>query len=244
MARCGVTWNLAYNTPGYKGRHEEAWDYLFALQPELAFVQECMPPADDGGEQIVWKPAFTGGWGSAIVAESLRLMPLDISGYRWLENYEGWVVTAELSEEQNYVVVSVHTSWRPADPDLVADLDALRFPLQGRKGVWPVYLIFDDLRALLESRTFIVGGDLNADPVMDDRPRFVGGNREFFDGLERNGFVNLAAGSGPTHRGYKLDYVFGSRDLSPSGRSSRVDEKAMELGLSDHAPVIVDLELV
>lgn len=111
----------------------------------------------------------------------------------------------------------------------MADLDASRFPLQGRKGVWPVYLIFDDLRALLESRTFIVGGDLNADPVMDDRPRFVGGNREFFDGLERNGFVNLAAGSGPTHRGYKLDYVFGSRDLSPSVRSSRADEKAIEL---------------
>lgn len=105
------------------------------------------------------------------------------------------------------------------------------------------YLIFDDLRALLESRTFIVGGDLNADPAMDDRPHFVGGNQEFFDGLERNGFVNLAAGSGPAHRGYKLDYVFGSRDFSPSVRTFRVDEKALELGLSDHAPLIVDLEV-
>jgi hypothetical protein len=82
-----VTWNLAHNTPGYKVRHEEVWNYLFALQPELAFVQECMPPADDRGEQIVWKPAFTGGRGSAIVAESSSLIPLDISGYRWLENY-------------------------------------------------------------------------------------------------------------------------------------------------------------
>ena len=39
-----VTWNMAYWSHGGRGKHDDAWRWMFdELQPDLLLCQECVP---------------------------------------------------------------------------------------------------------------------------------------------------------------------------------------------------------
>jgi hypothetical protein len=238
-----TTWNMASNT-GLPSGHSSRWDYLFSLDSDIAFVQEARPPRDGlpNGFKISWAPAFKHGWGSGIVTKACVAEPIDFTLWRWLSRYWGWVLVGGCEfGNRGLMVASIHASWRQVDSSEIADLDLADFPLQGRKGTWPLYLIFDDLARLLANRCFIVGGDLNADVAMDAIPHFAGGNRDFFDSLERRGLYELGADeAAPTHRGYREDYIFVDMQTARREYTFSVDSLPVQEGLSDHSSVIAE----
>jgi hypothetical protein len=62
-----VTWNMGLNDARFNrpGVHDQAWHYLLGLGPDLAFVQEALPPGWVRGQgQLVSQPFDS--WGSAI----------------------------------------------------------------------------------------------------------------------------------------------------------------------------------
>ena len=69
-----VSWNLGHNTGGYARRHEEAWDYLLEeLRPDVALVQEAVPPDGLDRSVVFVKPWAKRPWGSAIVTAPGRI---------------------------------------------------------------------------------------------------------------------------------------------------------------------------
>ena len=146
------------------------------------------------------------------------------------------------SEGQTTHLFSAHAGWRAVAPDLLVNEDVSRFPLQGRKGVWPVHLIFEDLTEEVRTAPLLVGADLNADRVMDTKPGFAGGNAEFFDSLPDRSLHDLSLSSPQaTHRGYRLDYLFSGGNMLAEVSQTFVKQDPVGRGLSDHAPLIVDL---
>jgi hypothetical protein len=97
------------------------------------------------------------------------------------------------------------------------------------------------------------GGDLNADPQMDDIRGFLGGNRRMFDGYLRAGTVDtraqihgeyqrtfFRARTGP----YQLDHVFADASTAARVIDWQVDAATAQGDelLSDHAPILLMLD--
>lgn len=69
-----VSWNLARNTLS-KAKHERAWHYLAALDPDIALLQEAVIPTWATDRWHVVLPPVR-KWGSAVLAKpDLALEP-------------------------------------------------------------------------------------------------------------------------------------------------------------------------
>ncbi len=63
-----VSWNLAGNTTSEAAaKHERAWHYLAALDPDVALLQEAAPPAWARERWSIVSPSAA-KWGSAVIA--------------------------------------------------------------------------------------------------------------------------------------------------------------------------------
>lgn len=255
-----VTWNMQGAFGSDPAKHDRAWHYLRALDPDIALLQEASPPAWAQKEwKVFYKPAYHGkSWGSVvIVKDSRHSWLLEIPEEHRKRRYDGSpVVLVEVEAAiQRMVVGSVHASaWKLTTEQLLAlenqgvNLAALR--CGGVKDVWPLYIIFDDLCRLLPGKTFLVGGDLNAARLMDQSPSMAGGNCEFFDKIEASGFHSALAkfhdGEVQTYfkknsRPYQLDHLYCDEEsLKRLSRCRVLDHPVTALNLSDHAPIVAE----
>ena len=254
-----VTWNMAgaFQAPGAE-KHENAWEYLASLEPDIALVQEAMVPDWVGSSySVLWRPAHSNcNWGTAVVSRYSILEEIDIRAAgaglgETFEQMQDRIIGARLDLEGSpLLAVSVHApSWvvseEASTPELV---EAVK--LQMSKGVWDSDIAFGAIRLIPESGLpFVVGGDWNTGRLFDQTWRPCGG-AEFFERMEGHGFVDCVDrthgeeqqtwfrdGDAP----YQLDHLFCDGKLAGRLRSCDVDSRPAEaLGLSDHAPIVAE----
>jgi endonuclease/exonuclease/phosphatase family metal-dependent hydrolase len=222
-----VTWNMAQ-------RHSAgAWDLIRLIAPDLALLQEAPVgvlenAASRGWRTRLWTPAWPSGtWGSAVLAQSLKLEP------KWEDSSRGAVLLAE-GQIHGMGVVSVASVHARVDRARGLVAPALRET-------------FAELRARLLP-TFIVGGDLNT----ARRAALLGpanGQKEFWENLETWGFREPLPADGEKQSFWREgsrgalqdDHIFVDAGTSMRAKPCVVQDTPEIRRLSDHGPVVVDL---
>jgi hypothetical protein len=229
--------------------HDQAWHYLLGLAPDLAFLQETLPPAWVRSEGTLVHGPFT-QWGSVIFSprypiERFRL-PAE-SNLNALGAYLAFGI-ASLPDGSEGLIASVHARHGKATPAQLRNLDpaAVKRP----SGRVPLVndAIFAGLVELVGER-FVVAGDWNTARVQGtERASKIG--TEFFDRTQkrrwydcvwekRQGEVRTWFGRGEHIR--QDDHAFCDPGLGERLEGVWVaEDAATHLGLSDHAPLILD----
>ena len=256
-----VTWNLNHwRQPMLPvDTRRAAWEYLSCgISAGVALVQEAVPPLELGRDRAVYgEIAGHRNWGSAVVAldptvsiEPLRAVRIPWTRRRFLlaNTHPGSVAIARLVVPgiQPITLVSVY-----------GVLDG--------SPVSTMHRVIADLVPLFDSphgARVILGGDLNVSSSTKD-PRQIARAEAVFAAIRSLGLVeaksNVAhppasppdcpCGNGGTctHLGtwanVELDHLFVSPSLASQLTTLSVDTAAVQAGLSDHAPIVLDLAL-
>jgi len=258
------SWNLGAAFGPYVERHDEAWRYLESLEPDIALLQECLPAAWALRRWTVVKPSFS-FWTTAVAVPGWKTTELEIPKENLLARFRGFVEAAEVEMPAEartdgadeapipLVVISVHASAHPANERTLRglDRDALRRPSATEP--WWNDLFFAGAAELVAGRRFIVGGDWNTARYVDADGAAEPVGAEFFARAEAAGWVDLhqaAVGAEErtwygrrNPRAYMPDHVFADPATASLLVSATVDPAPAEAKLSDHAPVVVDLQL-
>lgn len=126
-------------------------------------------------------------------------------------------------------------------------------PVTRDGSLWELDLIPFELHQLFLDESYIWGGDLNSAGTMDDVPNFLGGNRKLRQMWLEAGSVDLRTRwleqeqqtfFRPGNRAYQIDHLFSDAATESRVTAWSVDRRPVEVEppLSDHAPVIVELE--
>jgi hypothetical protein len=240
--------------------HDRGWHYLAVMDPDIALLQETVPPAWAREKWVVFHaPTYdTGDWGSAVAVKDFPAWEPEFDEkHVWLTRYHGAVIVVTIMVDmKELLVASVHARAKSIPDDDLEGVDRADLTYGKSDKVWPLYAIYHDLMRFLPERNFVAGGDLNAARLMDevygpDDPSF-GGNKQFFDQLEQSGFSNCMAKFHKSEiqtyfkdgkRPYQLDHLHCSAALRSSLISCQVLTHPVEaLSLSDHAPIVAEFE--
>lgn len=256
-----VTWNLNHWRQAMlpTDTRRAAWEYLSSgIGARVALVQEAVPPLELERDRAVYgEIAGHRNWGSAVVAldpglsiEPLRAVRIPWTRRRFLlaNTHPGSVAIARLLVPgiQPITLVSVYG---------VLDGSPVSTMLR----------VIADLIPLFDSPNgarVILGGDLNVSSSTKD-PKQIARAEAVFAAIRSLGLVEAKSlvaqppaspldcpcGNGRTcaHLGtwanVELDHLFVSPSLAGQLTALSVDKAAVEAGLSDHAPMILDLAL-
>jgi endonuclease/exonuclease/phosphatase family metal-dependent hydrolase len=256
-----ATWNLNHwRQPTLPtDTRRAAWKYLTGtIRAHVALVQEAVPPLGlDPREQVYGEMAGHRNWGSAVIAldpevaiEALRSVRIPWSRRRFLltNTHPGSVAIAQLTVPgiQAITLVSVYG---------VLDGSAVSTMLR----------VIADLVPLFDSpygSRVILGGDLNVstattNPISLARAEAVLEAIRSLGLVDAKGLVAEQPRSAPdcscgqggscghvaTWGKDELDHLFVSPSLAGQVVAVSVDPAVAEAGLSDHAPLILDLML-
>jgi endonuclease/exonuclease/phosphatase family metal-dependent hydrolase len=217
------------------------------LKPDLVLAQECRPPHNspaerfrhDQNDAFAWQSAGSRGWGSGLFARSASLVPIAIP------DYDGWVVGGEIRNpswsERPVKVFSIHG------------------PLGERGYIHTMQHILDRLASLRGRADLVLGGDFNIAVGYrqpGDRIRFLRGERDILDRLtsefalvscwqaanpDRPLAQTLRWTGNPTAP-YHCDGIFVPLSWLPRLKSCRVVRGSRWSQLSDHNPVVADVQ--
>ena len=253
----------------YSNRRRQ-WALLGALAPDIALLQECRPtdletyaPAWMTDEYSVagdlppkWRLCAT-----ILVRKPHEVSLLDRSlvgddEHRWLEHLSGCVAAATVTIEDCVVhVASVHAlAGRTAVSEAVTQLDHERIRRSGLDRAINNDLAVAALEPWVEGRRFIVGGDWNDSPLFDSNyPKgaygVAGASTEFFERRRAAGWFDamrefntedVRTYLDPKSAPYELDHVFTDAETRTRLRTCEVLNSPAFVGLSDHAPVMVE----
>jgi endonuclease/exonuclease/phosphatase family metal-dependent hydrolase len=266
MAMRIVSWNLhgaAVAGRATNVQQAQAWEYMReVLGADVILAQEASETAVPHWVTREWA-ALVGErsryrknwrWGSVIAAKPewpVREQP-DWWADPWLAQLYDLVLVGRIDIPGNgpTIVASVHTAALPV-ADFVRDyaktlvlsvdvLDSLRRPgCQERPFIND--LAFTALARMVEGERFIVAGDWNT-----CRP-YRGGS-EFFARAASRGWVECHKGPeepsyfGPPAGTYQLDHAFCDSATGSSVTSCQVVVDETVRSVSDHAPLVLDLE--
>lgn len=229
-----VTWNMDYWKRN-KEQRQDAWDYLTdEIRPDIALLQECVPPPDMSKEyNVIYREiGGTRNWGSAVLTRGYPIKEVEFEN-----SLPGCVVATEVEVpgiimtaisvygmlcKYNYATTTMHR--------ILSDLTPL---LHGQRG----------------SRTFIMGGDYNVSPQWDERYKHRDPSHQLvFDRIEDLKLVNctlqyfgkLVQTNHHARSNYpwQNDYLHASKKLAAKMMSCKVldDERVREF--SNHVPVL------
>lgn len=250
-----MCWNLSFGPRGDGSAHEKAWRYVLEdVRPDLALVQQARPPDASGGSFRYVAPDPDDPWAS-VVATNLPVERVAAAPASVLARLGASIACTRvrLPGGEPAVVASVYTKAAPVSPKDLVGVDVQAVRRSGQDEVWHNDLAFAALVEVTEGSRFIVGGDWQTGRLLDERQeRHGGAGREFFERAERDGWVEclrrfhereqrtLFRGNVP----YQLDHVFCDRGLAAQLTSCDVvPEPATSLGLSDRAPILMELDL-
>jgi endonuclease/exonuclease/phosphatase family metal-dependent hydrolase len=255
-----LCWNLGAAAGRWRderGLHDRAWHWIAAVDPDLAFLQETQPPewARERWEVLTLPHHF---WASAILARHgspLRVVAPPAGGV--LDKAGSYHAFAELDlgTGDPLLVASVHTS--PKEAPAWGYREHYRREEIARPSVgkaWWNDVAFAGFREFVESRRFLLASDWNTARWVDADGTPEPAGAEFFDRAAAAGWVELSLDvdgrEGKTWYGStnprtcQLDHVFADAATASMLRSFRIDPYPVEVhGLSDHAPMILELEL-
>lgn len=251
-----VAWNLGGAYGSYIERHEQAWEWLAGLKPDVALLQECVPPAWARGRWTILVLPFD-HWGSAIVARpELGLEAVPLAEGSLLDRFGSYLATGELTlpDGGSLLIGSVHARAAEAPDWVTAGHDRARMARPSVGVPWPNDVIFTGYAELVAGRRFLVGGDWNTARYLDENGHPSEAGSQFFDRAQEAGWIELSLDAdgqeGQTWYGsasprpYQPDHVFAARDTTVARRGMDVDPYPVEgLNLSDHAPIVIDLEV-
>ena len=236
-----------------------AWDYLAALGVDVALVQEAVPPAGVAAEHTVYgEIAGHRNWGSAVVAmgDGLTLTPVRSARMPWsrrhyllANTHPGAVAVAELELHgiQPITLMSIYGVMDGSAAStmlrVIADLIPLSDSPQGSR--------------------VILAGDFNVSRSTAD-PRSLARAVAVLDAVRALGLVEVKSvvaqpppglgedcpcGRGracdhvATWKAAELDHLFVSPSLAGQVTRLAAPADAVAAGLSDHVPLVMDLEL-
>ena len=246
-----ISWNMGMAGPRRRrpGLHDQAWHYLLGLGPDLAFLQETLPPAWVRNEGLLVHGPFK-QWGSVIFSARYPLERLRLPKESHLHALGSYLAVGAVSlpDGTEAFVASVHAPARKAtkaqmggvDPSVAARLSV------GHPRVNDV--VFVGLEGLVGDR-FIVAGDWNTGREQgSQRARNAGA--EFFERARQRGWydcvwdklgkeVQTWFRAGDSLR--QNDHAFCDQGLGSQLEDVKAAADAVtDLGLSDHAPLILD----
>jgi len=241
-----VSWNLGFAI-AFKRTHDRAWHYLAALDPDIALLQEVVPPAWARDRWTIEARPLR-DWGTAIVAKpglKLQRTP-ETDAY-------STTGTVSLADGTELLVASVHTQVGKALPEHYVGLDpeAVRRPRQAVPHHNDIAYAFH--RERVQGRRFLVSGDWNIARLWDQSHPSAH-EADFFTRAEADGWVECyrlfhPEGEGRTwFRGtdapYQLDHAFCDPETAVHLAACDIYAHPAEmLRLSDHAPLILQLDL-
>src|SRR3954447_19350132 len=121
-----VTWNmgLAMATRNDMAAHDQAWHFLLGLRPDVALVQEALPPPWVRSEGTLIQGPFR-EWGSAIFCPRYPLEPHRPAAPSNLAAFGGYLAFARvfLPNGSEALVTSVHAPYRDAAAPHLEGLD-------------------------------------------------------------------------------------------------------------------------
>src|SRR5947209_6954048 len=121
-----ITWNMgvADRLRRFVKTHDQAWRFLLRLSPDLAFLQETLPPDWVQSEGRVVRDPFQ-RWGSLIFSPTLAIEPFALpesSSLRALPNYLAFA-EASLPDGTQAIAASIHAPPRRAEGDVLGGRD-------------------------------------------------------------------------------------------------------------------------
>ena len=266
-----VTWNMDHwRRPA--AQRLEAWEFLRTrIQPDIALVQEAVPPSDmpnvifrQGGLHDERKsPPKDLGWGSAVVSFERQLQPIYEASSPFhdkpiplLRTFPGSVAIAEIADS-GLAVVSAYGVIDRGYADST------------------VHRILSDLTPLLDQRRargIVFAGDLNITTQWSAKHKgFLRGRQDeclkrdanLFERFDALGLHNVAVGDAPlenclctlgaacrhvqTQRHersefpWQNDYIFVTADLLERKPRVEVLDDEAAWRLSGHCPLVVDI---
>jgi hypothetical protein len=248
-----ISWNMGLARGRRSATHDQAWHYLLGLGPDLAFVQEALPPTWIRGEGALIQGPFK-QWGSAIFSPRYPLERFSLakeSNLRSLGEYLAFAV-ASLPDGSDALVASVHARAARATAAQLGSLDPDDVARPSSDGPMVNDVVFVGLHELSQGwSSFLVAGDWNT-------ARHQGGDRaskagaEFFDRVSDGGWFDCVWDKLGEEvktwfrEGDKLiqdDHAFCDQGLGLRLKHVRApDDAPTFLGLSDHAPLILDFD--
>jgi len=245
-----VSWNLGAAYGPYVERHDEAWRWLEALDPHVALLQETIPPAWASERWTVVHRPFQ-HWCSAVLARpSLGLRELQLPAGSLLDRFGAYLATAVLDD---LVIASVHTRAKEAPEWVTAGHDRAAMARPGEEDPWSNDVAFAGYRDLAGGRRFLVGGDWNTGRYARLDGSIAPRNAAFFARADSAGWAELSVDQdgregrswfgGDPRRPYQPDHVFADRTTAGLRRQAMIDPRPAELGLSDHAPIVLDVDM-
>lgn len=256
-----VTWNMSH-WQKTESQRTAAWAALRALEPDVALLQEAVPPA--GVENVVYRAIGDGrAWGSAVVGFTTPLEEMTHANGRYNKQpvslqctIPGSVAIARASFDRREITF---VSMYGVIDDGYADTT--------------VHRQLSDLVPLLDQpkTEIVLGGDLNITTQwIGKEARYRDWELATFARIRAFGLVDvmdLKRPDGPlqgcgcadgeqcrhvhtqrhsqSHRPWQNDYVFASRRLAMPERLVRaevVDDPALH-ELSGHMPLLVEIDL-
>jgi exonuclease III len=237
--------------------HQQAWDYLeSSLDFDIALLQEAITPRgikNSFADVLFQKryPESNVAWGNCIVSRRMKLRQVELSID---ETWEQLVrCSSQLAEcpEAGLYLINVHSNAKnvvsPSHNEFIAT-GALSC---AKSKYWEIEVVSHFLSPILTNQSFVLGGDINSGRLFDSVYRYSN-NGTLWENLERQGFIDLRPKHfenevqtffRPNAAPYQLDHFFGSDDISKCTSGwSVLTEVAQELKLSDHAPVVVEID--
>lgn len=249
-----ISWNMGIAYGPYKQWHERAWHWLAAVDPDIALLQECAPPNWARERWNVHNLDYN-RWASAVVVRRDRsARPVELKPDSLLARFESYLATVELDVGPDpLLVASVHVSTREADEASTLGFDRAAMARASVGQPWFNDVAFAGYRELAAGRRFLIGGDWNTARYLDAEGAPKTDGSEFFGRAESAGWVDVSLPDdgmegrtwyGSTNpRPYQPDHVFADPETATLIRAVSIDPyPTADLGLSDHAPLVLNME--
>jgi exonuclease III len=258
-----VTWNCRGALASSK-----VWDYLFALEPDVALLQEvgAIPDVTAKGYQLVSriakrKDGKAQGFATSVLARTNAVSEFSLSSttpwvQRELEWFHGNLVgcVIQLGRYNRLHLLSVYSPAWAVDKLRIAQEDTSKVKLTLNEDVWVTDLLRSSLVETFQGETnpWIIAGDFNLSETFDSWPGGPRGNREYLDRMEALGLTEcLRKWQGKltatfmntdkkTHK-HQIDHLFVTSELANALSDCVVgDQLVFQEGLSDHLPIVAD----
>ena len=247
-----VSWNMGIAYGPYREWHDRAWHWLASMDPDVALIQECVPPDWARDHWTVHTLPFD-HWASAIaVKREHQLRPIEPDPDSLLGRLGSYLATGHVRvRHESLLVASVHARAAVAPEWVTAGFDRSAIARASVGEPWSNDVAFAAYRELARDRRFLIGGDWNTARYVDDKGQPKPDGAEFFERTAVAGWTELSLlannlegrtwfGSAAL-RPYQPDHVFADERTAYRNRARVIDTYPVEtLGLSDHAPWVLE----
>lgn len=238
--------------------HEQAWEWLLEESEfDIALLQEAIPPpeVDDMFTSVMFQQRFPDSklnWGNCILSRDIEYQEVNPAvNTQWESFVRGPSLIAQPVSDGPWLV-NVHSNAKHIPNFEIEDFRTRGGLTCHSKQVWEIEVIAHELQSILSTNEFVLGGDLNSALLLDKIYRRKT-NKRLWANLEAQGIHDLR----PLHsleeqqtffrdntHPYQLDHLFGSKTmLSKTALWKVLPEIVTEMGLSDHAPIIIEISL-